>query len=245
MYEGVDELNEITLLQLRQMDPDVRSVVVRRFSESIDWAEAGRCVGDSPPLKKLTVLGESMNWKGDPRTFDRFARFCAGLARGGSVERLSLRRCNLNGEAAVPAVAGLAPLFERGPNLRSLEMTSCSFKDDIARLLSSALSRRRSKGSLRRINLDANAIGDAAGRDLADALRGYDHLAELSLGDNEIGRGGCVALAALLSRHANLKELNLENNRIDDEASVTDILRRMHADRRTGQWPDALTVHRH
>ena len=26
--------------------------------------------------------------------------------------------------------------------------------------------------------------------------------------------------------------------------SVTEMLRRMHADRRTNQWPDALTVHR-
>jgi len=221
------ELDEESILKMKHKDPTFMTLVMRRISEGANGMKAGSCIGDSARLKKFSIEGESINWKGDPKTYDWFMQFFTGLARNRSIDYLAFRDCNLDDEAAVTTFARLTPFFELNSSLYSLEMSSCNVGDEITRLLASALSKRCNKSSLHRINLDANLIGDEAGKELVDALKGYDNLSELSLGDNEIGRKGCIALGNLLSHPSgNLKDLNLENNRIDDDciSSVTNNL---------------------
>ena len=90
-----------------------------------------------------------------------------------------------------------------------------------ASLLAGALSRRGNSddtgSSLRRINLDANRIGDTVGSELITALVKHTQLEYLSLGDNEIGTSSMKALETMLSTSNKLQELNLENNCIDNE----------------------------
>ncbi len=80
--EDAKELSEETLLQLQRKDPNVKSLVVRRISERVDGKEAGRCIGDSPWVKKLTIEA--------PRTPEWFSKFCTGLLWNRSIDHLSL-----------------------------------------------------------------------------------------------------------------------------------------------------------
>mmetsp|Transcript_12219 Transcript_12219/g.21980 ORF Transcript_12219/g.21980 Transcript_12219/m.21980 type:complete len:654 (+) Transcript_12219:170-2131(+) len=218
-YDDVEEeLNEAMSLQTEQTDFNVTSIVVDFVSDDMSGQEAGRYIGENPRLKKLAIAGGSMEWNGESGTLEWFSKLCKGLAHNRSIGHMSLEECNLIEKAAISTITTLSPFFELNANLHRLEIVSCNLGDETIRMLASALSRRENKGSLQRIILDANGIGDESGSELVHTLNhGYDNLTHLSLGDNELGSKACIALGDLLSSpNTQLKSLDIENNQIDD-----------------------------
>jgi len=213
-----EELNEALSLQTEHTDFNVTSIVVDFVSDNMSGQEAGRYIGENPNLKKLAITGGSMEWNGNSRTLEWFSKLCIGLAHNRSIGHLSLEECNLNEEAAMTIITTLSPFIELNANLHRLEIVSCNFGDETIRMLALALTKRENKGSLQRIILDANGIGDQSGSELVHTLNhGYDNLTHLSMGDNELGSKACVALGDLLSNPStHLKSLDIENNQIDD-----------------------------
>mmetsp|Transcript_138 Transcript_138/g.310 ORF Transcript_138/g.310 Transcript_138/m.310 type:complete len:654 (-) Transcript_138:237-2198(-) len=213
-----EELNEAMSPQTDHTDCNVTSIVVDFVSDNMNGQEAGRYIGENPRLKKLAITGGSMEWDGDSGTLEWFSKLCTGLAHNKSIGHLSLEECNLNEKAAMTTITTLSPFFELNVNLHRLEIVSCNLGDETIRMLASALSRRENKGSLQRVILDANGIGDESGSELVHTLNhGYDNLTHLSLGDNELGSKACTALGDMLSSpNTKLKSLDVENNQIDD-----------------------------
>lgn len=204
----------------------VDSITVDYVSEETSGEEAGRVVGDGSSLRKFAIKGETVEWN-NTYALEWFEGVCKGIARNRSIRQLSFKECDFSSETAMSSIATLSPFIELNPNLSWLEIVGCNLGDEGTRRLASSLSRRGNKISLQRIILDANNIGDEAGKELLDALRGYSNLREISLGDNELGTNACMALSNLLSSpNTKLKQLNVENNQIDGAgiAILTDAL---------------------
>jgi len=235
--EDGPRLDGDTLLRIKQDDPAVTSVDVRNFHHCIDEKDAGYYIGLNSQLKKLSVKGEFMGWDEEfLMTTCQLGRFAKGMAENRSIKELMMRCCDFslsNVSVSNPKIqrlqkytaVRLAHFCERNVNLESIKLDCCDLGDKTTRILAIVLGRKADKGSLQRMHLTTNEIGDAAGRDLIESLKGYDNLAELNLGGNSLRAEACAAVKGLVaSNKSKLRELNLQNNDINDEgiALLTD-----------------------
>mmetsp|Transcript_36330 Transcript_36330/g.77482 ORF Transcript_36330/g.77482 Transcript_36330/m.77482 type:complete len:628 (+) Transcript_36330:205-2088(+) len=231
--EDGPRLDGDTLLRIKQDDPAVTSVDVRNFHHCIDEKDAGYYIGLNSQLKKLSVKGEFMGWDEEfLMTTCQLGRFAKGMAENRSIKELMMRCCDFslsNVSVSNPKIqrlqkytaVRLAHFCERNVNLESIKLDCCDLGDKTIRVLAMVLGRKADKGSLRRMHLTTNDIGDAAGRELIESLKGYGNLAELNLGGNSLGVEACAAIKDLVTSPACcLRELNLQNNDINDEGIV-------------------------
>ena len=221
--EGND-LDETTIDKIKHNDPTLTSLTICNSFPSIHAQEAGYYIGKSTTIKKLTLKGANYTWDGPSAVQDSHVHFSNGVSKNRSIEYLAIHECSLENyptEADRTYIPTLPPFIEHNLKLHSLEIVGCDMGNVSASLLAGALSRRGNSddtdSSLRRINLDANRIGDTVGSELITALVKHTQLEYLSLGDNEIGTLSMKALETMLSTSNKLQELNLENNCIDNE----------------------------
>jgi len=220
-YESEDDggvLNEETLHKIKDNNPEVTNLVVRRFSTAVPAKDAGIYVGQNTNLKKLTIKGGDNTWEGNPAQVQESHQiFSQGVANNRSIELLSIQECSLDSGSS--DVSTLPSFIQNNDNLHTLEIVGCDIGHTKAHLLAASFL-KRSKTSFLKISLDANRISDMVGQELVDSLLGHTNLECLSLGDNEINIQTCSALSKLLtSTNTKLAEINLENNHINDEAT--------------------------
>ncbi|XP_021263661.1 protein NLRC5 isoform X2 [Numida meleagris] len=123
------------------------------------------------------------------------------------------------------------------PDLKKLELTSCSFTPTGIDGLITALQRCQAieelnlghmklgdaaipklvlglceMPSLKRLILNHNSVGDDGCSRLAEALRNMHYMEEINLGHNKIGDLGLINIAAVLLEMQNLKRIDLSGN---------------------------------
>ena len=221
------ELSEhMMLLQLKGNDPNVSSLYAHwnanSYVNNVDWREEGGYIGDNTHLKKAIIYVSDTSYQPNGYQIDglvqlNFSAFCKGLVRNRSIRRLHIVGCR----CMVLLMEILSPFLEQNSHLSHLVINccsmGCSMDTDATRLLVSALSNRRSKSSLRRVELVSCAIGGTESVELIASLNQHCNLVQLCLGGNQIGLNRCVELVKLLQTSSRLKELNLDNSGIDDE----------------------------
>ena len=211
-----DVLTEETLLKIKDNNPEVTNLIVRRFSTAVPAKDAGMYVGNNTNLKKLTIKGGDNTWEGPPQVERSHQLFSQGVANNRSIELLSIQECSLDSGSS--DVSTLPSFIQYNVNLHTLEIVGCDIGHTKARLLAASFLNR--KASFLKVTLDANRIIDIVGQELVESLLGHTNLECLSLGDNEINIQTCSALSKLLtSSKTKLAELNLENNHINDDAT--------------------------
>jgi len=220
-YESEDEddgdvLTEETLLKIKDNNPEVTNLIVRRFSTAVPAKDAGIYVGNNTNLKKLTIKGGDNTWEGPQQVERSHQLFSQGVANNRSIELLSIQECSLDSGSS--GVSTLPSFIQYNVNLHTLEIVGCDIGHTKARLLAASFLKR--KASFLKVTLDANRISDMIGQELVESLLGHTNLECLSMGDNAIGIQTCSALSKLLtSTKTKLAEINLENNHINDEAT--------------------------
>ena len=111
----------------------------------------------------------------------------------------------------------LGPFFQNNYNLTNINVTSCDFGDEGARLFALALGKCTHK-SLRKVELENNNISEEGIVDIITALSMHPNLNYLDLDGNRLRKNGCVALATLLRYSAKgLQHLFISSNEINDE----------------------------
>ncbi|GLE10056.1 hypothetical protein PINS_up022051 [Pythium insidiosum] len=105
-------------------------------------------------------------------------------------------------------------------SLTSLTLSRNALDDGAAKHIAALL--RRPTSALRRLDLEGNALGPLAARELAEALGGNETLESLSLESNpltdqEKDWSGVAALSAMLARNRGLRSLSLWRTRLGSE----------------------------
>lgn len=113
----------------------------------------------------------------------------------------------------------LAPFFEHNPNLRCIEITSCTNFVGKLSFLNSALAKTK---HLKRLDLSKNDIGDAETskfiKALSEMTRLQEALSELCLAGNHIKIKSCKCLNDWLSRRGSqIQRLYLQNNDLNND----------------------------
>ena len=224
--DGPDLNSRIMLLQLQNNDPAVTSAQVYwkkgTFVNTVDWEKQADALANNTPLKsfKLQVLGNvsgnTVSYRPNGYNVNRanFEAFCKGLANNRTIEWLNIQIMSLPANL----MDMLSPMIEHNPNLCQLEMNTCEMNYAACRVLTSALSRRENKSSLKKVDLTNTMFSGKESQEVIVSLSQYRNLAYLSLGGNQLGLKGYVELGMLLQNHnCQLEELYIECNQIDDE----------------------------
>lgn len=235
--EGSDsvglELNDQIWHQLQHNDPSLTSLHAYwkhyGYINGVNWREKGVFVAKNTCLKHLTLevldtsyLPDGYWIGGDVK--ENFDAFCESLTLNRSIERLDIKHVPCMGTL----MEILGPFIEQNANLSQLVLNDCYMDSESSRLLTAALSNRRNKTSLRRLELIGCTMGGQESSDLITVLnQHHPHLNRLCLGGNEIGLRACIELGKMLRNpHSRLEVLHLESNEIDDECveTLTDAL---------------------
>jgi len=170
--------------------------------EGDDWGWLGYFVGRNKQIRGLNLYCL-------PEEEDEVDAFMEGLCRDQSIERLDIRRCEID-------FSSLSPFIVNNGNLKDLRL----FHVDIfcAHSLAMALSQRQHK-SLTKFCFSGNNLSNDALEEISAALTGYPYLEEFGvLENNLIGRDGCESLGTIFRSSAlYLKEVLLCGNDFDDE----------------------------
>jgi len=110
----------------------------------------GSAISQSTHLRTLTIVDDS-----DGRPPYGLPSFFMGLAKNRSIEHLTFHQFN---HRYLNIFTTLAPFFEHNPNLRCIEITSCTNFVGKLSFLNSALAKTK---HLKRLDLSKNDIGDA------------------------------------------------------------------------------------
>ncbi|XP_034508589.1 ribonuclease inhibitor-like, partial [Ailuropoda melanoleuca] len=184
----------------------------------------------------LTELNLSNNQLGDAGV----DVLCKGLINPScNLQKLYLRNCNLTkdccenlrsvlsnkssltelnlGDNSLGTSGGKAlceGLLDPTCQLQSLQLEYCELTKENTDGLSSVL---RTKSSLQKLNLSNNKLGDAAVKQLCQALRDAScNLQSLQLENCHITAASCEDLSAILSHKPSLKEFCIGENKIGD-----------------------------
>mmetsp|Transcript_32267 Transcript_32267/g.65629 ORF Transcript_32267/g.65629 Transcript_32267/m.65629 type:complete len:698 (+) Transcript_32267:77-2170(+) len=170
--------------------------------EGDDWGWLGYFVGRNKQIRGLNLYCL-------PEEEDEVDAFMEGLCRDQSIERLDIRRCEID-------FSSLSPFIVNNGNLKDLRL----FDVDIfcAHSLAMALSQRQHK-SLTAFCFSRNNLSNDALEEISAALTGYPYLESFCvLENNLIGRDGCESLGTIFRSSAlYLKEVLLCGNDFDDE----------------------------
>eukprot|EP00984_Skeletonema_dohrnii_P013003 scaffold5350_cov98-Skeletonema_dohrnii-CCMP3373.AAC.1 len=170
--------------------------------EGDDWGWLGYFVGKNEQIRGVNLYNL-------PEEDDEVDAFMEGLCRNQSIERLDIRRCEID-------FSSLSPFIVNNGNLKDLRL----FDVDIfcAHSLAMALSQREHK-SLTKFCLSGNNLSNEALEEISAALTGYSYLEEFGVSENNlIGRDGCESLGTIFRSSAlYLKEVVLCGNDFDDE----------------------------
>mmetsp|Transcript_17798 Transcript_17798/g.30072 ORF Transcript_17798/g.30072 Transcript_17798/m.30072 type:complete len:687 (+) Transcript_17798:105-2165(+) len=176
--------------------------------EGDDWGWLGYFIGKNEQIRGL-------NLHCLPEEEDEVDAFVESLCRNQSIERLDIRRCDID-------ISSLSPFIINSRNLRSLELWNVDVSLGNASNLAMALSRRQHK-SLTRFVLSRNNLSSEALAEITAALTGYPYLKSFSVSGNVlIGRDGCVSLGAIIRVAAlHLEQVFHDDDDLDDEGLQT------------------------
>lgn len=207
--------NEV-LRRLSNNDPDIAGLSVALQDEysgnDDDWMEnVGSAISQSTHLRTLTIVDDS-----DGRPPYGLPSFFMGLAKNRSIEHLTFHQFN---HRYLNIFTTLAPFFEHNPNLRCIEITSCTNFVGKLSFLNSALAKTK---HLKRLDLSKNDIGDAETskfiKALSEMTRLQEALSELCLAGNHIKTKSCKCLNDWLSRRGSqIQRLYLQNNDLNND----------------------------
>ena len=142
------------------------------------------------------------------------AWLCAGLQYNQNIKEIWFYGIDLGG---VRAMNSLAPFLSDNPSLREINLSNCNVGTATIDILTNALA-NRAAGTLTKLFLDDNNLGDCNLDGLVTALSTCTKLISLSLCENGIGRRECAYLAQLLkSQESSLLTSFLRGNLFDDE----------------------------
>eukprot|EP00984_Skeletonema_dohrnii_P013669 scaffold5676_cov87-Skeletonema_dohrnii-CCMP3373.AAC.1 len=172
--------------------------------EGDDWGWLGYFIEKNEQIRGL-------NLHCLPEYVDDYDAFMEGLCRNQSIERLDIRRCDID-------FSSLSPFIINSRNLRSLELWNVDILLGNTSNLAMALSRRQHK-SLTSICLSGNNLSNEALEGISAALTGYPYLESFNVSENFLrGRDECESLGAIFKSSAlYLKEVSLCGNDFDDE----------------------------
>mmetsp|Transcript_32266 Transcript_32266/g.65625 ORF Transcript_32266/g.65625 Transcript_32266/m.65625 type:complete len:692 (+) Transcript_32266:195-2270(+) len=176
--------------------------------EGDDWGWLGYFVGRNKQIRGLNLYCL-------PEEEDEVDAFMESLCRNQSIERLDIRRCDID-------ISSLSPFIINSRNLRALELWNVDISLENASNLAMALSRRQHK-NLTRFVLSRNNLSSEALAEITAALTGYSSLESFSVSGNVlIGRDGCVSLGAIIRVAAlHLEQVFHDDDDLDDEGLQT------------------------
>mmetsp|Transcript_20288 Transcript_20288/g.30904 ORF Transcript_20288/g.30904 Transcript_20288/m.30904 type:complete len:494 (-) Transcript_20288:107-1588(-) len=178
--------------------------------EGDDWGWLGYFVGRNKQIRGLHLYCL-------PEEEDEVDAFMESLCRNQFIERLDIRRCDID-------ISSLSPFIFiiNSRNLRALELWNVDISLENASNLAMALSRRQHK-NLTRFVLSRNNLSSEALAEITAALTGYSSLESFSVSGNVlIGRDGCVSLGAIIRVAAlHLEQVFHDDDDLDDEGLQT------------------------
>ena len=214
--------NKLNVLNLRWCDmtpDDIRALSTGLKQHKgnleglhLDRNTVGDAVGD---LCKSLINHDNLcvlKLSGCEMTPDDIRVLSAGLKQHkGSIEKL-----HLDGNTVGDAAGDLSKSLINHDKLCVLKLSSCEMIPDDIRVLSAGL--KQHKGSIEKLHLDGNTVGDAAG-DLSKSLINHDKLRVLKLSGCEMTPDDIRNLSAGLKQHkGSLEELHLDGNTVGDAA---------------------------
>mmetsp|Transcript_18251 Transcript_18251/g.28010 ORF Transcript_18251/g.28010 Transcript_18251/m.28010 type:complete len:694 (+) Transcript_18251:49-2130(+) len=174
--------------------------------EGDDWGWLGYFIGKNKQIRGL-------NLHCLPEEEDEVDAFMEGLCRDQSIERLDIRRCEID-------FSSLSPFIVNNGNLKDLRL----FHVDIfcAHSLAMALSQRQHK-SLTKFCFSGNNLSNDALEEISAALTGYPYLETFNVSENVlVGANGCESLGAIIRSSAlRLEQVSLCGNDFDDNGLQT------------------------